>query len=73
MDVRQLLPLVSVPTLVLHRRRDRAVVIGAGRHLASHIRDARFVELEGADHWMFAGEQQPVIAEIGAFLASLPM
>ncbi|MDU6833375.1 MAG: SARP family transcriptional regulator, partial [Bradyrhizobium sp.] len=52
---------------------DRAVVIGAGRHLASHIRDARFVELEGADHWMFAGEQQPVIAEIGAFLASLPM
>jgi pimeloyl-ACP methyl ester carboxylesterase len=41
MDVRHLLGRISVPTLVLHRHGDRAVRIGAGRHLASHIAQAR--------------------------------
>jgi amino acid adenylation domain-containing protein len=48
-DVRHLLGRISAPTLVLHRRGDRAVRIGAGRHLASHIAQARFVELDGAE------------------------
>ncbi len=71
MDVRHLLARVSAPTLVLHRRHDRAVLVGAGRHLASHIRRARFVEFDGADHWMFAGDQRPVLASIEAFIGSL--
>ena len=62
-DVRHLLERISVPTLVLHRRGDRAVRIGAGRHLASHIAQARFIELDGADHWVFAGDQQPVLGQ----------
>jgi pimeloyl-ACP methyl ester carboxylesterase len=70
-DVRHLLGRISAPTLVLHRRGDRAVRIGAGRHLASQIEQARFVELEGADHWAFAGDQQPVLASIGQFIGSL--
>jgi len=70
-DVRPLLRRVSAPTLVLHRRRDRAVLIGAGRHLASHIAQARFVELDGSDHWVFAGDQRPVIAEIASFVGGL--
>src|SRR5262245_8886633 len=49
-DVRTQLPLVRTPTLVLHRRDDRAVRIEAGRHLAISIPGARFVELEGGDH-----------------------
>ncbi|NPU66642.1 alpha/beta fold hydrolase [Bradyrhizobium sp. 83012] len=72
-DVRHLLGRVSAPTLVLHRRGDRAVLVGAGRHLASHIPQARFVELDGADHWMFAGDQQPVLTRIAAFVAGLPV
>lgn len=71
MDVRHLLGRVSVPTLVLHRRDDRAVRVGAGRHLASHIVQARFVELAGADHWAFAGDQQPVLDNIKQFVGSL--
>ncbi|OLL28424.1 SARP family transcriptional regulator [Burkholderia sp. SRS-W-2-2016] len=71
MDVRQLVGRISVPTLVLHRRDDRAVRVGAGRDLASHIAQARFVELGGADHWPFAGEQQPVLEKIGEFVRSL--
>ena len=70
-DVRHLLGRISAPTLVLHRRDDRAVRIGAGRHLASHIAQARFVELDGADHWAFAGDQQQVLASIRRFVSSL--
>ncbi|MBP0590839.1 alpha/beta fold hydrolase [Paraburkholderia sp. LEh10] len=71
MDVRPLLGRISVPTLVLHRRGDRAVRIGAGRHLASHIARAQFVEFDGADHWVFAGDQRPVMASIRQFVGSL--
>ena len=71
MDVRHFLDRISTPTLVLHRRFDRAVRVGAGRHLASHIRQARFVELDGADHWAFAGNQTSVLASIKRFADSL--
>lgn len=71
MDVRDLLGRISSPTLVLHRHDDRAVRIGAGRHLASHIAHARYVELEGADHWAFAGDQRAVLVCIKQFVSSL--
>ncbi|SDC83416.1 DNA-binding transcriptional activator of the SARP family [Cupriavidus sp. YR651] len=71
MDVRHLLGRISMPTLVLHRHDDRAVRVAAGRHLASHIAQARFVELDGADHWAFAGDQQPVLDSIRRFVGSL--
>jgi DNA-binding SARP family transcriptional activator/pimeloyl-ACP methyl ester carboxylesterase len=71
-DVRQLLPRLSVPTLVLHRRNDRAVRIAAGRDMASHITGAQFVELDGNDHWFFAGAQQPVLEAIKRFVGALP-
>jgi DNA-binding SARP family transcriptional activator/pimeloyl-ACP methyl ester carboxylesterase len=70
-DVRPLLQDVSVPTLVLHRRLDRAVRIEAGRYVASHIKRARFIELDGSDHWFFAGEQEPVIEAIRRFAVEL--
>ncbi len=70
-DVRHLLDQISVPTLVLHRTGDRAVRVGAGRHLASHIPHARFVELDGADHWPFAGNQQPVLDEVKQFVCTV--
>jgi DNA-binding SARP family transcriptional activator/pimeloyl-ACP methyl ester carboxylesterase len=71
-DVRHLLGRISAPTLVLHRRGDRAVRIGAGRHLASNIAKARFVELDGDDHWAFAGDQKTVTDSIRQFAAGLP-
>jgi DNA-binding SARP family transcriptional activator/pimeloyl-ACP methyl ester carboxylesterase len=67
-DVRDLLPEIAVPTLVLHRRDDRAVRIAAGRDIASRIAGAEFVELEGNDHWFFAGDQRPVLAAVKAFI-----
>jgi DNA-binding SARP family transcriptional activator/pimeloyl-ACP methyl ester carboxylesterase len=71
-DVRHLLPLVSVPTLVLHRRNDRAARIEAGRDIARRIAGAQFVELDGNDHWFFAGAQQPVLEAVKRFVSALP-
>jgi len=70
-DVRHLLGRIAVPTLVLHRRGDRAVRIGAGRYLASRIPQARFIELDGVDHWAFAGDQQALLESIRPFVGRL--
>ncbi len=43
---------ISVPTLVLHRRDDMLIPFARGRKLASLIPGARFVPLEGANHWL---------------------
>ena len=49
-DVRNALPAVSAPTLVLHRIGDRVFPRRFGRYLADHIAGARFVELPGDWH-----------------------
>jgi pimeloyl-ACP methyl ester carboxylesterase len=69
-DVREFLPGISVPTLVMHRGDDRAVRIGAGRHLAATIPGAHFVVLAGSDHWFWAGERNEVLEHIEAFVAT---
>ena len=56
-DVTALLPQVQTPTLVLHRRGDRAVPIEAGREIASLIPNARFLPLEGDNHLYLDGEE----------------
>jgi class 3 adenylate cyclase len=52
-DVRDVLPAIHVPTLVVHPTGDRVVDIRAGRYLAEQIPGARFVELSGEDHAPF--------------------
>lgn len=70
-DVRHLLSQIAVPTLVLHRSGDKAVRIAAGRDIASRIDGAEFVELDGSDHWFFAGDQQPVLEALRRFIEGL--
>jgi len=67
-DVRAVLPTIQVPTLVLHRRRDRVVNRRAGAELAARIPGARYVELEGIDHLPWAGDSDAVLGEIEEFL-----
>lgn len=50
-DVRNVLPLVSVPTLVIHNTGNSYVRVGHGRYLAEHIPGARLVERDSADHF----------------------
>lgn len=70
-DVRGILPTISTPTLVLHRKEDMAIRVGTGRHLASSIPDARYVELDGNDHWPFVGDTQSILIEIKNFIQNL--
>src|SRR3982751_4944806 len=67
-DVRDVLPAIHVPTLVLHRRGDRVVNRRAGEELAAQIPGARYVELPGADHLPWAGDPEDVLGEIEEFL-----
>lgn len=66
-DVRPLLARLRLPTLVMHRRDDRAVRFGAGEHLAAAIPGSRFVPLEGNSHWWWTGDTAAVVREILAF------
>jgi pimeloyl-ACP methyl ester carboxylesterase len=67
-DVRDVLPTIRVPTLVLHRTGDHDVNVAEGRYLASRIPGAKFVELPGADHWISAGDVDAIADEIEEFL-----
>lgn len=70
-DVRDVLPLIRVPTLVMHRRDDMCLKVEEGRYVADHIPGARFVELDGNDHLPFVGDQERILAEIEEFVNGL--
>jgi class 3 adenylate cyclase len=67
-DVRPFLFSISVPTLVLHREGNRFIRLGAGRYLAEHIPNAKFVVLPGDDHLFFVGDTDAIVDEIEEFL-----
>ena len=67
-DVRAVLPSINVPTLVMHRRGDRVVNRRAGEWMASQIAGARYVELEGQDHFPWSGDPATPLDEIEEFL-----
>jgi pimeloyl-ACP methyl ester carboxylesterase/class 3 adenylate cyclase len=67
-DIRHVLPTVSVPTLVLHRTGDWAVNVEHGRYLARHIPGAKYVEFPGDDHLPWVGNVDALYDEIQAFL-----
>jgi pimeloyl-ACP methyl ester carboxylesterase len=68
-DIRDVLPSIRVPTLVVHRTGDRTLKVEEGRYLASRIPGATFVELPGIDHLPFVGDQDALLAAIEDFLS----
>jgi pimeloyl-ACP methyl ester carboxylesterase len=70
-DLRNVLPSIQVPTLVLHRRGDQAAAFEGGRYLAEHIPNARFVELDGSDHWPWTEGADELADEIEEFLTGV--
>jgi pimeloyl-ACP methyl ester carboxylesterase/DNA-binding CsgD family transcriptional regulator len=75
-DVREYLPQVRVPTLVMHATRDQVSPISQGRMLAAEIPDAQFVPLDSPNHVLLAHEpawqqfQETVLAFTGQPLAA---
>jgi class 3 adenylate cyclase len=67
-DLRAVLPTITTPTLVLHRRDAVYYPVQLGRYLAAHISGARYAELDGADHFLWAGDAGAVLDEIEEFL-----
>jgi pimeloyl-ACP methyl ester carboxylesterase/DNA-binding CsgD family transcriptional regulator len=67
-DQRALLPQVTTPALVLHRRGDRTVPIRHGRELASLLPNARFVPLGGDSHLPWMDEQRDLRRALAGFL-----
>jgi class 3 adenylate cyclase len=70
-DVRDVLPSIQAPTLVLHRTDDRDVKVEEGRWIAARVPGAKYVELPGDGHTLWAGDTDAIIDEIEEFLTGV--
>ena len=70
-DIRDVLPSIRVPTLVLHREGNTFVRVEHGRYLAEHIPGARYVEVPGSDYFAFLGNADVFLSAIGDFVQGL--
>jgi class 3 adenylate cyclase len=67
-DVRDVLPSIRVPTLVMHRTHDSFIKVEHSRYMASKIPGSRFVELEGEDNMFSIGDSDALVGEVEEFL-----
>lgn len=70
-DVRNVLPTIRVPSLVIHRSGDLCLKVEEGRYVASRIPACKYVELGGVDHLPFVGNQDEILDEIEEFLTGV--
>jgi class 3 adenylate cyclase len=67
-DVRHVLPLINVPTLVIQRTSDWATHVEGSRYIAQHISGAKLVEVPGIDHYMWVGDSNAILDEVEQFV-----
>jgi class 3 adenylate cyclase len=67
-DLRPILPTITVPTLVIHAREDPSIPVQFGRYLADHIPGARYLEVEGVDATPLFTEPDRILTGIEEFL-----
>jgi pimeloyl-ACP methyl ester carboxylesterase/DNA-binding CsgD family transcriptional regulator len=67
-NVKELLPQVKTPSLVIHKRGDKAVPFELGRRLARELPNSRFVPLDGESHLIFVGGTRQTIEAITDFV-----
>lgn len=72
-DVRHVLPGISVPTSVIHREGDLHARVGHGRHLATSIPGASYLELPGVDHLPWIGDSDSVLDAISESVTGQPL
>jgi pimeloyl-ACP methyl ester carboxylesterase len=70
-DIRDVLPAVHVPALVMHGSEDTVVPLGAGAYTARRLSSARFVEMAGMGHLALRGGADRVQSEIQEFLTGV--
>ncbi len=67
-DVRRILSTIHVPTLVIHRKDFRFFPVELGHYLAEHIAGAKFVEVPGADGFVYLGDLAAILDPIEEFV-----
>ena len=70
-DVRDTLPRITVPTLILHRDNPDFSPIGHAHYLAEHIAGSHFVELPGEEALYWVGDTAPMLDEIEEFITGV--
>ncbi len=70
-DVSAVLPVVMVPTLVMHRTDDTAEPVEQARFIGEHVPNAEVVELPGTAHAPFAGDSERVLRELRRFVSAV--
>lgn len=70
-DVRAALPTIGVPTLIIHRSGDRRADVGGARWMAQQIPGARYAELPGDDHLIWA-DPDPIFDLVEEFVTGVP-
>jgi pimeloyl-ACP methyl ester carboxylesterase/DNA-binding CsgD family transcriptional regulator len=68
LDIREVLPRIDVPTLIMHRAGDTWIDVGHGRYLAQHVPNSTYVELPGSEHRPWLGDVDAIADEIEVFL-----
>lgn len=69
-DVRDVLPRITAPALMVHRS-ESLFPVAFSEYLAAHLADARLVVLPGRDHFPFAGDGDAILDEIEEFLTGV--
>jgi class 3 adenylate cyclase/alpha-beta hydrolase superfamily lysophospholipase len=67
-DVSSILPLLRIPTLVLHCRTDAQVDVAIGREIAKQIPGARYIEYTDGDHAFWTGDIESLLLDIEEFV-----
>jgi len=67
-DVRHILPVTHVPTLVLHRTQERVIDVRHARYMAQQIPGAKLIELSGEDHIAWVGNRDAILDEVEEFV-----
>lgn len=70
-DVRDVLPSIRVPTLILHSVNDRALPVQASRYMAERIPGAKYIELQGIDHLPYLSDSEIITGAIEEFLTGM--
>ena len=68
LDMREVLPAIHVPTLLIHRVGDAVIPVEGARLMAEMMPEARLVELPGTLHWPWMGDSEAVIEEVEEFV-----
>jgi len=71
-DLRQILPSIQAPTLVLRREGDELIAESSSRYLAEHLPSGEYVRLPGADVLPWIGDQEPVLETMERFMGVEP-